>query len=131
MSALPAELTLDPVRQIEGFVHACLVDATSGMILSSLAEQDDMRLPVAAAGATDVVNVLSLMTGELAVDGDVEDVIVTLQSHYLLIRLLRAGPGQRLLLLVTLERPHANMAMAHREIRDFSRALCRENDWVA
>jgi hypothetical protein len=71
------------------------------------------------------------MTGELAADGDVEDVIVTLQSHYLLIRLLRPGPGQRLLLLVTLARPHANMAMAHREIRDFSKALVREHDWVA
>ena len=130
MSALPAELILDPVRQIDGFVHACLVDTTSGMILSSLEEQDDMRLPVAAAGAADVVNVLSL-TGELAADGDVEDVIVTLESHYLLIRLLRPGPGQRLLLLVTLARPHANMAMAHREIRDFSKALCREHDWVA
>jgi hypothetical protein len=131
VSALPAELMLDPVRQIDGFVHACLVDATSGMILSSLEEQDGMRLPVAAAGATDVINVLSLMTGELAADGDVEDVIVTLQSHYLLIRLLRPGPGQRVLLLVTLARPHANMAMAHREIRDFSKALCRQHDWVA
>jgi hypothetical protein len=38
-----------------------------------------LRLPVASAGAADVVNVLSLMTGELAADGDVEDVIVTLQ----------------------------------------------------
>lgn len=131
MSALPVELMLDPVRQIEGFVHACLVDATSGMILSSLEEQDDMRLPVAAAGATDVVNVLSLMTGKMAANGEVEDVIVTLQSHYLLIRLVRPGPGQRLLLLVTLDRPLANLAMAHREIRDFSKALCREHDWVA
>ena len=131
MSALPAELMLDPVRQIEGFVHACLVDATSGMILSSVQEQDGLRLPVAAAGATDMVNVLSLMTGEMAAGGDVEDVIVTLDSHYLLIRLLRSGPGQRLLLLVTLARPDANMAMAHREIRDFSKALCREHDWVA
>jgi len=122
---------LDPVRQIEGFVHACLVDATSGMILSALEEQDDMRLPVAAAGATDVVNVLSLMTGEMAANGEVEDVIVTLQGHYLLIRLVRPGPGQRLLLLVTLDRPLANLAMAHREIREFSKALCREHDWVA
>ena len=65
MSALPAELMLDPVRQIDGFVHACLVDATSGMILSSVEDQDGLRLPVAAAGATDVINVLSLMTGEL------------------------------------------------------------------
>ena len=131
MSALPVEPMLDPVRQVEGFVHACLVDATSGMILSSLEEQDHMRLPVAAAGATDIVNVLTMMTSELAVNGEAEDVIVTLHSHYLLIRLFRSAPGQRLLLLVTLERPQANLAMAHREIRDFSTALCREHDWVA
>ncbi len=131
MSALPVELMLDPVRQIEGFVHACLVDATSGMILSSLGDQDKMRLPVAAAGATDIVNVLTIMTGELATDGEAEDVIVTMNSHYFLIRMLRTGPGRRLLLLVTLERPQANLAMAHREIRDFSTALCREHDWVA
>ena len=112
-------------------MHACLVDATSGMILSSLEEQNDMRLPVAAAGATDVVNVLSLMTGELAADGDVEDVIVTLQSHYLLIRLLRPGPGQRLLLLVTLARPHATWPWPTARSATSARPSCREHDWVA
>jgi hypothetical protein len=122
---------LAPVRQIDGFVLACLVDASSGMILGSLQDQDDMRLPVAAAAATDVVSVLSMMTGELATGSDVEDVIVTLNSHYHLIRLFRPGPGRRLLLLVTLERPQANLAMAHREIRDFSASLCGEQDWVA
>lgn len=131
MSAFPVELTLDPVRQIEGFVHACLADASNGMILSSLEGRDDTRLSVTAAAATDIVNILSMMTGELATDGDAEDVIVTLNSHYLLIRLLRPGPGRRLLLLVTLARPQANLAMAHREIRDFSTALGREHDWVA
>ena len=58
MSALPVELMLDPVRQIDGFVHACLVDATSGMILSSLETQDGLRLPVAAAGAADVISLI-------------------------------------------------------------------------
>ncbi len=51
MAASAAEAMLEPVRQIHGFVLACLVDAASGMILGSLQEQDDMSLPVAAAGA--------------------------------------------------------------------------------
>jgi len=131
VSAFPVEVTLAPVGQIDGFVLACLVDASTGMILDSLEARDDMRLPVAAAGAADVVNVLSMMTSELATDGDVEDVIVTLNSHYHLIRLFRPAPGRRLLLLVTLERPQANLAMAHREIRDFINRLHREQDWVA
>ena len=120
MAAFPADEILTPVRQIQGFVLACLVDASTGMILGSQHDEDDMPLPVAAAGAADVVSVLSLMTGELAMNGAVEDVIVTLDSHYHLIRLLRRGPGRQFLLLVTLERPQANLAMALREIRDFS-----------
>jgi hypothetical protein len=130
VSAFPVEVTLSPVAQIDGFVLACLIDASTGMILDSLQARDDMPLPVAAAGAADVVNVLSLMTSQLATDGDVEDVIVTLNSHYHLIRLFRPAPRRRLLLLVTLERSQANLAMAHHEIRDFLRRLHGEQEWT-
>ena len=130
MSAFPVEMTLAPVAQIDGFVLACLVDASTGMILDSLQAGGDMPLPVAAAGAADVVNVLSMMTSELATDGDVEDVIVTLNSHYHMIRLFRPAHGRQLLLLVTLERSQANLAMAHREIRDFIDRLRGEQDWM-
>ena len=131
MAALPADEMLTPVKQIQGFVLACLVDASTGMILGSLQDQVDMPLPVAAAGAADVVSVLSLMTGELAMNGAVQDVIVTLDSHYHLIRLLRRGPGRQFLLLVTLERPQANLAMALREIRDFSAGVFDEPAGIA
>jgi hypothetical protein len=131
VAAFPGVELLAPVREIRGFVLACIVDTSSGMILGSVQDQDDMRLPVAAAGAADVINVLSMMTGELATNGAVEDVIVTLDSHYHLIRLLRPGLGRQFLLLVALERPQANLAMAIREIRDFSASLLKERDWVA
>jgi hypothetical protein len=131
VTASATEVLLEPVRQIQGFVLTCLVDASSGMILGALQDQDDLSLPVAAAGAADAVNVLSMMTGELAANGDVEDVIVTAGSHYHLIRMLSPGLGRRFLLLVTLERQQANLAMALREIRDFSAGLFTEQDWVA
>lgn len=119
MPVSPFEAVLSQVRQIDGFVLACLIDASTGMVLGSVQGRDDMNVAVAAAGATDVANVLSLMTGELAASGDLEDVIVTLSSHYHLIRLLRPRSEEQFLLLVTLERPMANLAMAHREIRNF------------
>ncbi len=131
MAAFPADEMLTPVKQIQGFVLACLVDASTGMILGSQYDGDDMPLPVAAAGTADVVSVLSLMTGELAMNGAVQDVIVTLDSHYHLIRLLRRGPGRQFLLLVTLERPQANLAMALREIRDFSAGVFGEPSGIA
>jgi hypothetical protein len=45
-----AEALLDPVSDIEGFMLACLVDASTGMVLAERKDQDDISLPTAAAG---------------------------------------------------------------------------------
>ncbi len=118
MAVSAVEDMLAPVRQIDGFVQACLIDGASGMILGSLTGDGEVNVAVAAAGVADVVNVLSLMTGELALEGGLEDVVVTLASHYHLIRVLPPGPAGQPVLLVTLNRPQTNLAMAHRELRD-------------
>jgi hypothetical protein len=131
VAVFPDDAMFAPVRQIQGFVLACVVDTVSGMILGSWQDQDDLPLPAAAAGAADVVNSAIMMNGALGASGDVDDVIVTLDSHYHLIRLLRRGPGRQFLLLVTLERPQANLAMALREIRDFSAGVFAGEDLVA
>jgi hypothetical protein len=38
---------LDPVSDIEGFMLACLVDASTRMVLASRKDQDDISLPTA------------------------------------------------------------------------------------
>jgi len=116
------EAMLGPMKRIEGFVLACLVDADSGMVLGAVRGDESISVPTAAAGAADVAGVLSLMTSRLALQGDLEDVIVTLGSHYHLIRVLPAEPAGQLVLLVTLKRPAANLAMAHREVRESASA---------
>src|SRR6266496_4315794 len=83
-----AEALLDPVSDIDGFMLACLVDASTGMVLASRKDQDDISLPTAAAGAADIANVLSLLAGELPVDG-LEDVMVTFRHQLYVIRLVR------------------------------------------
>ena len=57
-----AEALLDPVSDIEGFMLACLVDASTGMVLASRKDQEDISLPTAAAGAADIANVLMQLT---------------------------------------------------------------------
>lgn len=118
VAASPMEAMLTPLKQLSGFALACLIDAASGMVLGAVRANEDISVPVAAAGTADVVNMISLMTARLALQGDLEDVIVTLGSHYHLIRMLPPEPAGQLILLVTLERPTANLAMAHREIRE-------------
>src|ERR1700749_704676 len=64
-----AEALLDPVSDIDGFLLACLVDASTGMVLASRKDHDEISLPTAAAGAADIAGVLSLLAGELPVAG--------------------------------------------------------------
>jgi hypothetical protein len=113
-----AETVLDPVADIEGFLLGCLVDASTGMILASRKEQDDISLPTAAAGAADIANVLSLLAGELPMDG-LEDVMVTFRGQLYVVRLISDDLEPSILLLVILDRGRANLAMARREIRNF------------
>ena len=113
-----AEAVLDPVADIDGFVLGCLVDASTGMILASRKDQDDVSLPTAAAGAADIANVLSRLAGELPVDG-LEDVMVTFRNQLYVIRLVSEDLEPNIILLVILDRARANLAMARREIRNF------------
>ena len=111
-----AEALLDPVSDIEGFMLACLVDASTGMVLASRKDQDGISVPTAAAGAADIANVLSHLTGELPVDG-LEDVMVTFRGQLYVIRLV--SPEPQILLLVILDRDRVNLAMARHQIRTF------------
>lgn len=113
-----AEALLDPVSDIDGFMLACLVDASTGMVLASRKDQDDISLPTAAAGAADIAGVLALLAGQLPVDG-LEDVMVTFRRQLYMIRLVREDPEPQILLLVILDRSRVNLAMARREIRNF------------
>jgi hypothetical protein len=61
-----ADALLAPITGIDGFLLACLLDATTGMVVASMQDQDDISLPAAAAGAADIAHVLSLLTGKLA-----------------------------------------------------------------
>ena len=106
--------------QIDGVLLACLVDPATGTVVGTAEQRGELAVPVAAAGAADVLQVLGLMTANLALGGEVEDVVVTLSKHFHVIRALPVGPDQGLLVLVTLDRTRANLAMAHREIRDLS-----------
>jgi hypothetical protein len=118
-----AEAVLAPVTTIDGFRLASLIDSSTGMVLASVQDQDDISLPRAAAGAADIASVLALLTGELATGDDLEDVMVTFSKHFHLLRIVQAGPSQTVILLVILDRARANLAMARRAIRDFCEGL--------
>jgi hypothetical protein len=105
------------VSGVDGVLMACVVDPATGMVVATSDHRDEPGTAMAAAGAADVLQVLALMTANLALGGEVEDAVITLTKHFHILRVLPVGPDQGLLLLVTLDRTRANLAMAQREIR--------------
>jgi hypothetical protein len=118
-----ANALLAPVAGIDGFRLASLIDASTGMVLSSVHDPADASLAAVAAGAADIVSVLLLLSSELGADDGLEDVMVTFGSRFHLIRHVRADSPQPVILLVVLDRDRANLALARREIRDFCESI--------
>ena len=114
-----ADELLAPVMAIDGFRLACLIDGSTGMVLASLEKQDGPAPSVAAAGAADVINVLTLLNGRLATGENLEDVMVTFSDSFFMVRPVRVDQAPQILLLVIADRQRTNLAMAHRSIRDF------------
>ncbi|HEY3978212.1 MAG TPA: hypothetical protein VGM79_13125 [Streptosporangiaceae bacterium] len=92
-------------------------------MLSPAGDPDDPSLAAVAAGAADIVSVLTLLGSQLGDEDGLEDVMVTFGSRFHLIRHLRAASAQPVVLLVVLDRSRANLALARREIRDFCASM--------
>ena len=123
MTVPVADPLLVPVARIDGCALACLIDASTGMVVASLQAEGSINLPAAAGGAADIANVVALLSGELATDDGLEDVILTFNHHFHVIRPVRPDMDTQILLLVILDRMRTNLAMARRAIRDFCTSL--------
>jgi hypothetical protein len=109
---------LTPAMAIDGFRLGCLIDASTGMILASVQNQDALAASTAAAGAADVVSALALLNGKLATGEILEDVMITFSDSFFIIRPVGQDTEPRILLLVVADRHRTNLALAHRSIRD-------------
>ncbi|MBJ6613514.1 hypothetical protein AB0N20_04715 [Streptomyces griseoincarnatus] len=111
------------LSSIDGATAAALVDYTSGMALGTLGGGKDFNLEVAAAGNTDVVR-SKLRTMELlGIKEEIEDILITLNSQYHLIRLLKGRGGNGLFLYLVLDAGRANLAMARHQMRRIENEL--------
>jgi hypothetical protein len=109
---------LAPVMAIDGFRLGCLIDASTGMVFASVENEEGFAGPAAAAGAADIVNVLTLLNGKLATGGILEDVMITFSDSFFMVRPVEQDKEPRILLLVVTDRHRTNLALAHRSLRD-------------
>ncbi len=110
------ETSLKDAMSIEGAIGAALVDHTSGMTLG-VAGGTEIDLTIAAAGNTDVVRAKIRTLELLGLPDQIEDILITLDTQYHLIRPLGSRTGRGLFLYLALNRSRANLALARHQLR--------------
>ena len=111
------ELSLKECMSIDGAIGVALVDYTSGMTLGTAGGSAELDLSVAAAGNTDVVRAKLRAMEMLNLTEKIEDILITLDTQYHMIRPLTSRSGKGLFLYVALRRDRANLAMARHQLK--------------
>lgn len=110
---------LNKLMEIDGAVGVSLVDSNSGMVLGSAGGGVDMEL--AAAGNSEVVKAKMKTMKSLGIKGNIEDILITLEGQYHIIRPMITQKG--LFLYVVLDKAKANLALARRNVQNIEESL--------
>lgn len=102
----------------DGCVGAALVDYESGLCLAT-AGNANFDLELAAAGNAEVVRAKKKIRDKLGLKDKIEDILITLDSQYHLIRMV----GVNMFFYVVLLRDKSNLAMARRELAAIEKEL--------
>ena len=111
------DASLKEIMQIDGAIGAAVADYTSGMALGTIGGTKELDLAVAAAGNTDVVRAKLRAMEMLNIKETIEDILITLDTQYHMIRPLTGRAGKGLFLYVALMKSRANLAMARHQLR--------------
>lgn len=111
--------SLEEVLTIDGAMAASLVDSSSGMVLGESGSGMDMEL--AAAGNSEVVKAKMKTMDSLGLKGEIEDILITLDNHYHIIRPIANQKG--LFLYIVLDKSKSNLALARRKVLNIEQEL--------
>lgn len=113
------DTSIQELLSIEGATGAALVDISSGMALAS-GGSPGFDLTVAAAGNSNVVRAKLKTMNDLGLNGNIEDIMITLSSQYHLINVLNTSETSGLFVYLVLDRNTANLALARHKLNAIS-----------
>ena len=111
--------SMKQLLEIDGAVGTCIVDYSSGMVLGSQGSGVDLDL--AAAGNSEVVKAKMKTMKSLGIEGDIEDILITLESQFHVIRPTSEHGG--LFIYLVLEKAKANLALARHKVQSIEKSL--------
>ncbi|GAB2863526.1 hypothetical protein GCM10022221_74370 [Actinocorallia aurea] len=109
--------SLKEMMSIDGALGVAIVDYSSGMALGVLGSTKTLDLQIAAAGNTEVVRAKMRTIEQLGLKEAIEDILITLDKQYHIIRPLTSRSGQGLFMYAALDRGRANLALARHHLR--------------
>lgn len=117
------DTSLKEAMSIEGVIGVALVDYSSGMTLGVLGGGAELDLAVASAGNTDLVRAKLRTLEMLNLKDSIEDILITLETQYHIIRPLASRSAQGLFLYLALNRSRANLGLARHHLRRIEEEL--------
>lgn len=104
-----------------GFVGACMVDSSTGVMLGALGGGLSINLQRAATGNSEVVRAKRKTMDLLGLDDAIEDILITLDKQYHLIR--PVGANADLFIYLVLDRAEANLGLGRMALADSEKAF--------
>jgi hypothetical protein len=111
------DVALKDAMQIDGAIGVALVDRSSGMALGVAGGGREFDLQVASAANTEVVRAKLRTMEMLSLHEKIEDILITLDTQYHLIRPLTGRSGQGLFLYLALNKDRAILALARHQLK--------------
>ncbi len=111
--------SIKSLLSIDGATAAAVVDSRSGMVLGK--DGSGVNLDVAAAGNTEVMRAKQKTMKTLGIKGGIEDILITLDSQYHVLRPSATNEG--LFVYLVLDKAKANLAMARYKVTEIEQAL--------
>ena len=109
------ESILAEILELNGALATALIDWESGMVLGMATNNSNFNIELASAGNSKVLKAKMATIKSLKLEGEIEDIMITLSDQMHLIHILKTNP--ELCLYVALNAEKSNLALARNKLK--------------
>ena len=112
---------ISELNKIDGFIGACLMDAETGLMITSEGGDDTLDLEAAGAAHTEVVKAKLATNEMLGLDEHINDILITLGRQFHLIRPLTNTPT--VFIYMALDKESSDLEKARIQLQDVEKTI--------